>query len=97
MIPLWPPLCPSWLFSHPTSLDFSKPVSSTPQSHTSHFPAQTSGKAQVVLSWWDIDMDPEGSIVCTMAPSWTYPQPKAAPVSADLHSHLHMIFTLTQK
>ncbi|CAL8357582.1 unnamed protein product [Lota lota] len=61
------------------SLDFSKPVSSAPQSHTSHFPAQASGKAQVVLSWWDIDMDPEGSIVCTMAPSWTYPQPKAAP------------------
>ncbi|XP_059917119.1 protein arginine N-methyltransferase 7 [Gadus macrocephalus] len=61
------------------SLDFSKPVSSAPQSHTSHFPAQASGRAQVVLSWWDIDMDPEGSIVCSMAPSWTYPQPKAAP------------------
>uniref|UniRef100_A0A8C5FTP3 Protein arginine N-methyltransferase n=1 Tax=Gadus morhua TaxID=8049 RepID=A0A8C5FTP3_GADMO len=61
------------------SLDFSKPVSSAPQSHTSHFPARVSGRAQVVLSWWDIDMDPEGSIVCSMAPSWTYPQPKAAP------------------
>ncbi|CAL8374457.1 unnamed protein product [Arctogadus glacialis] len=61
------------------SLDFSKPVSSAPQSHTSHFPARASGRAQVVLSWWDIDMDPEGSIVCSMAPSWTYPQPNAAP------------------
>ncbi|CAL8262622.1 unnamed protein product [Merluccius merluccius] len=61
------------------SVDFSKPVSSASQSHSSRFPAQASGKAQVVLSWWDIDMDPEGSIVCTMAPSWTYPQPKAAP------------------
>ncbi|KAJ3596639.1 hypothetical protein NHX12_003043 [Muraenolepis orangiensis] len=61
------------------SVDFSKPVSSVPQSHTSRFPAQASGKAQVVLSWWDIDMDPQGSIVCTMAPSWTYPQPKDAP------------------
>ncbi|KAG7281546.1 hypothetical protein CRUP_007580, partial [Coryphaenoides rupestris] len=61
------------------SVDFSKPVSSTPQFHTTRFPARASGKAQVVLSWWDIDMDPQGSIVCTMAPSWTYPQPEAAP------------------
>ncbi|KAF3854353.1 hypothetical protein F7725_022408 [Dissostichus mawsoni] len=37
------------------------------------------GRAQVVLSWWDLDMDPSGSIVCTMAPSWTYKQPKTAP------------------
>ncbi|XP_061783923.1 protein arginine N-methyltransferase 7 isoform X1 [Nerophis lumbriciformis] len=61
------------------SVDFSKPVSSALQSYTSQFVAQTSGQAQVVLSWWDLDMDPSGTIVCTMAPSWTYPQPKMAP------------------
>ncbi|XP_075931583.1 protein arginine N-methyltransferase 7 isoform X2 [Anarhichas minor] len=61
------------------SVDFSKPVSSAFQSHTSQFVARSSGRAQVVLSWWDLDMDPSGSVVCTMAPSWTYPQPKTAP------------------
>lgn len=63
------------------SVDFSKPVSSALQSHSSKFAAQSDGRAQVVLSWWDLDMDPSGSIVCTMAPSWTYPEPKRAPVS----------------
>ncbi|XP_029378432.1 protein arginine N-methyltransferase 7 [Echeneis naucrates] len=61
------------------SVDFSKPVSSTFQSHSSRFVAQSSGQAQVVLSWWDLDMDPSGNIVCTMAPGWTYQQPKMAP------------------
>ncbi|XP_077371640.1 protein arginine N-methyltransferase 7 [Festucalex cinctus] len=61
------------------SVDFSKPVSSASQSYSSQFVAQTSGQAQVVLSWWDLDMDPSGTIVCSMAPSWTYPHPKMAP------------------
>ncbi|XP_062317221.1 protein arginine N-methyltransferase 7 [Osmerus eperlanus] len=61
------------------TVDFSKPVSSAPQNHSSGFPAQSSGRAQVVLSWWDIDMDPNGTIVCSMAPSWTYPEPRSAP------------------
>uniref|UniRef100_A0A667YIP3 Protein arginine N-methyltransferase n=1 Tax=Myripristis murdjan TaxID=586833 RepID=A0A667YIP3_9TELE len=61
------------------SVDFSKPVSSASQCHSARFAAQSSGRAQVVLSWWDIDMDPGGTIVCTMAPSWTYPQPDMAP------------------
>ncbi|XP_057692957.1 protein arginine N-methyltransferase 7 isoform X2 [Corythoichthys intestinalis] len=61
------------------SVDFSKPVSSAPQSYSSQFVAQTSGQARVVLSWWDLDMDPSGTIVCTMAPSWTYSNPKMAP------------------
>lgn len=61
------------------SVDFSKPVSSAPQTHFSTFEAQGSGQAQVVLSWWDLDMDPSGSIVCSMAPSWTYEDPSAAP------------------
>uniref|UniRef100_A0A669CAC7 Protein arginine N-methyltransferase n=1 Tax=Oreochromis niloticus TaxID=8128 RepID=A0A669CAC7_ORENI len=61
------------------TVDFSKPVSSAFQAHSSQFVAQSSGRAQVVLSWWDLDMDPSGSIVCTMAPSWTYQEPKMAP------------------
>lgn len=66
----------------PFSVDFSKPVSSSPQRHSSQFTAQASGRAQVVLSWWDLDMDPSGTIVCSMAPSWTYPQSREAPVSS---------------
>uniref|UniRef100_A0A3P8NQE5 Protein arginine N-methyltransferase n=1 Tax=Astatotilapia calliptera TaxID=8154 RepID=A0A3P8NQE5_ASTCA len=58
------------------TVDFSKPVSSAFQAHSSQFVAQSSGRAQAVLSWWDLDMDPTGSIVCTMAPSWTYQEPK---------------------
>uniref|UniRef100_A0A8C2KHB3 Protein arginine N-methyltransferase n=1 Tax=Cyprinus carpio TaxID=7962 RepID=A0A8C2KHB3_CYPCA len=61
------------------SVDFSKPVSSTAHSYTAQFKAQTSGRAQVVLSWWDIDMDPDGNIVCTMAPSWSYSDPRTYP------------------
>lgn len=64
---------------HMFSVDFSKAVSSSFQSHSSQFSAGSGGRAQVVLSWWDLDMDPEGSIVCSMAPSWTYPDPKTAP------------------
>uniref|UniRef100_A0A3P8UH25 Protein arginine N-methyltransferase n=1 Tax=Cynoglossus semilaevis TaxID=244447 RepID=A0A3P8UH25_CYNSE len=58
------------------SVDFSKPVSSAFHSFSSQFVARSGGRAQVVLSWWDLDMDPSGSIVCTMAPSWTYQQPQ---------------------
>uniref|UniRef100_A0A672JQ35 Protein arginine N-methyltransferase n=1 Tax=Salarias fasciatus TaxID=181472 RepID=A0A672JQ35_SALFA len=60
-------------------VDFSKPVSTSPQSHSSHFLVESSGRAQVVLSWWDLHMDPEGHIVCSMAPSWTYQDPSSAP------------------
>ncbi|TRY75974.1 hypothetical protein DNTS_010882 [Danionella cerebrum] len=58
------------------SVDFSRPVSSDAQTHLIRFKALCSGTAQVVLSWWDIDMDPEGSIVCSMAPSWSYTKPQ---------------------
>ncbi|KAG5273441.1 hypothetical protein AALO_G00151340 [Alosa alosa] len=61
------------------SVDFSQPVSSASQSYSCKFQAQASGQAQVILSWWDIDMDPEGSIVCSMAPSWTYSDPQECP------------------
>ncbi|XP_051807780.1 protein arginine N-methyltransferase 7 isoform X2 [Acanthochromis polyacanthus] len=64
---------------HMFSVDFSRAVSSSFQSHSSQFSARSGGRAQVVLSWWDLDMDPAGSIVCSMAPSWTYPEPKTAP------------------
>ncbi|XP_037306713.2 protein arginine N-methyltransferase 7 [Pungitius pungitius] len=61
------------------SVDFSKPVSSAVQSHTSRFVARCGGRAQAVISWWDLDMDPSGSVVCSMAPSWTYPETQVAP------------------
>ncbi|XP_055047703.2 protein arginine N-methyltransferase 7 [Misgurnus anguillicaudatus] len=61
------------------SIDFSKPVSSAAGSYTAKFKAQASGRAQVVLTWWDIDMDPDANIVCTMAPSWTYSAPQSYP------------------
>ncbi|KAG2469970.1 ANM7 methyltransferase, partial [Polypterus senegalus] len=58
---------------------FSCPVSSSPAKHTHKFPAIQSGSAQVVLSWWDIDMVPDGSITCTMAPAWAHPDPENVP------------------
>ncbi|KAG7468482.1 hypothetical protein MATL_G00143210 [Megalops atlanticus] len=61
------------------SVDFSRPVSSAAQTHSCRFEAWASGQAQVVLSWWTIDMDPDGTIVCSMAPSWTYQEPKSYP------------------
>uniref|UniRef100_A0A4W3HFA4 Protein arginine N-methyltransferase n=1 Tax=Callorhinchus milii TaxID=7868 RepID=A0A4W3HFA4_CALMI len=56
-------------------VEFSKAVSSASAQHTVQVPATASGQAQVVLSWWDMDMDPEGSIKCTMAPHWAHPSP----------------------
>lgn len=67
------------------SVDFSRPVSSAPQSYSCRFVAEASGRAQVVLSWWDLDMDPGGSIVCSMAPSWTYSDLREYPVRQTQH------------
>ncbi|KAM5138864.1 protein arginine N-methyltransferase 7 [Mantella aurantiaca] len=54
-------------------VDFSQQVSSATVSHSVSFTSIADGDAQVVLSWWDIDMDPEGTINCTMKPGWLYP------------------------
>ncbi|XP_034378198.1 protein arginine N-methyltransferase 7 isoform X1 [Arvicanthis niloticus] len=58
------------------SVDFSKQVSSSAACHSRQFLPLASGQAQVVLSWWDIEMDPEGRIKCTMAPFWAQTDPK---------------------
>uniref|UniRef100_A0A8C5K4Q5 Protein arginine N-methyltransferase n=1 Tax=Jaculus jaculus TaxID=51337 RepID=A0A8C5K4Q5_JACJA len=58
------------------SVDFSKQVSSSAAYHSRQFEPLASGQAQVVLSWWDIEMDPEGKIKCTMAPFWAHPDPQ---------------------
>ncbi|KAM5262715.1 protein arginine N-methyltransferase 7 [Ctenodactylus gundi] len=57
------------------SVDFSKQVSSSAACHSRQFETLASGRAQVVLSWWDIEMDPEGKIKCTMAPFWAHSEP----------------------
>ncbi|XP_011787440.1 PREDICTED: protein arginine N-methyltransferase 7 isoform X2 [Colobus angolensis palliatus] len=57
------------------SIDFSKQVSSSAACHSRQFEPLTSGRAQVVLSWWDIEMDPEGKIRCTTAPFWAHSDP----------------------
>lgn len=58
------------------SVDFSKQVSSSAACHGRQFVPLASGQAQVVLSWWDIEMDPEGKIKCTMAPFWAQTDPQ---------------------
>ncbi|XP_051030386.1 LOW QUALITY PROTEIN: protein arginine N-methyltransferase 7-like [Phodopus roborovskii] len=58
------------------SVDFSKQVSSSAACHSRQFVPVASGQAQVVLSWWDIEMDPEGKIKCTMAPYWAQTDPQ---------------------
>ncbi|NXY46582.1 ANM7 methyltransferase, partial [Ceuthmochares aereus] len=55
------------------SVDFSKPVRSASTCYRVQLEPVKSGKAQIVLSWWDIDMDPSGMINCTMAPYWVKP------------------------
>ncbi|NXI15499.1 ANM7 methyltransferase, partial [Irena cyanogastra] len=55
------------------SVDFSKPVQSASTYYRVQLEPVKSGKAQIVLSWWDIDMDPSGMINCTMAPYWVKP------------------------
>ncbi|XP_018421871.1 PREDICTED: protein arginine N-methyltransferase 7 [Nanorana parkeri] len=60
-------------------VDFSQQVSSTTVSHPVNFTSNANGEAQVVLSWWDIDMDPEGTINCTMKPGWLYSDDHSVP------------------
>ncbi|NXA54393.1 ANM7 methyltransferase, partial [Nothocercus julius] len=55
------------------SVDFSKPVRSASTCYRVQLETVKPGKAQIVLSWWDIDMDPSGKINCTMAPYWVKP------------------------
>ncbi|NXD24577.1 ANM7 methyltransferase, partial [Spelaeornis formosus] len=55
------------------SVDFSKPVQSASTYYRVQLEPVKSGKAQIVLSWWDIDMEPSGMINCTMAPYWVKP------------------------
>ncbi|NXG10222.1 ANM7 methyltransferase, partial [Sakesphorus luctuosus] len=55
------------------SVDFSKPVQSASTCYRVQLEPVQSGKAQIVLSWWDIDMDPSGMIKCSMAPHWVKP------------------------
>ncbi|XP_036297323.1 protein arginine N-methyltransferase 7 isoform X2 [Pipistrellus kuhlii] len=58
------------------SVDFSKQVSSSAACYSRQFEPLASGQAQVVLSWWDIEMDPEGKTRCTMAPFWAHEDPQ---------------------
>ncbi|XP_043350985.1 protein arginine N-methyltransferase 7 isoform X4 [Dermochelys coriacea] len=55
------------------SVDFSKQVNSSSTHYTAKLESIKSGMAQVILSWWDVDMDPSGMIKCTMAPYWVQP------------------------
>jgi len=34
-------------------------------------------------------MDPDGNIVCTMAPSWTYSDPQTYPVSTGAAAYIN--------
>lgn len=61
------------IFMLPCSVDFSKPVQSASTYYRVQLEPVKSGRAQIVLSWWDIDMDPSGMINCTMAPYWVKP------------------------
>ncbi|TFK09031.1 alpha-1A adrenergic receptor [Platysternon megacephalum] len=55
------------------SVDFSKQVNSSSTYYTAKLEPIKTGMAQVILSWWDVDMDPAGMIKCTMAPYWVQP------------------------
>jgi len=38
-------------------------------------PALESGTCDAVFMWWDLDMDPDGEILLSCAPSWAHPEP----------------------
>ncbi|MEE6510667.1 hypothetical protein FKM82_030711 [Ascaphus truei] len=60
-------------------VDFSQQVSSSAASHPVRIRSLASGAAQVVLSWWDMDMDPEGTVTCSMEPHWLHPTSQPGP------------------
>lgn len=74
------------MFFH--SVDFSKQVSSSAAFHSKKFEPLASGRAQVVLSWWDIEMDPEGKIRCTMAPFWAHSNPEELQVRGRSRAYI---------
>ncbi|XP_076448751.1 protein arginine N-methyltransferase 7-like [Babylonia areolata] len=41
--------------------------------------AQVDGKVDAVFVWWDLEMDPEGEIILSCAPSWAHPQGDSQP------------------
>lgn len=75
------------------SMDFSKPVRSASTCYRVQLEPVKSGKAQIVLSWWDIDMDPSGTINCTMAPYWVKPMSAFQVKYWALRYHNQMTFS----
>lgn len=65
-------------------VDFSGKVS-IPLSETfiKKFPVVTAGKANAVFFWWDLKMNPSGSILLSCAPHWSHPDTDALSKSAD--------------
>uniref|UniRef100_A0A1B6CG41 Protein arginine N-methyltransferase n=1 Tax=Clastoptera arizonana TaxID=38151 RepID=A0A1B6CG41_9HEMI len=62
-----------------------------------HIKAETSGTAQAVLMWWDLDMDPQGSIVLSCAPWWAHPDNPTNPSSIPWRDHwLQAIYYLPE-
>uniref|UniRef100_UPI00358E46C4 protein arginine N-methyltransferase 7 isoform X1 n=2 Tax=Myxine glutinosa TaxID=7769 RepID=UPI00358E46C4 len=60
------------------SFEFSKLESSSPASCTRVVPCLHPGLTHCVFSWWDLQMDPEGKIVCSTAPRWACKKPEDA-------------------
>lgn len=47
------------------------------------FPVVTQGKANAVFFWWDLKMNPSGSILLSCAPHWSHPDTDALSNSTD--------------
>uniref|UniRef100_H2ZKD3 Protein arginine N-methyltransferase n=1 Tax=Ciona savignyi TaxID=51511 RepID=H2ZKD3_CIOSA len=53
----------------------SKELTDDLRSNMVEMKAISSGTAQVVLSWWDLQMDQEGGVILSTAPKWCHPTP----------------------
>jgi type III protein arginine methyltransferase len=53
------------------------------EAFTEEFQTLASGEANAVFFWWDIRMDPEGTIVLSCAPHWNHPDTETLAKSKD--------------
>lgn len=49
------------------------------------------GTVDAIFMWWDLEMDSEGEIILSCAPSWAHPDGKALPVCATVFCHYSIL------
>lgn len=69
---------------HVCDIDFSGKASiATVEQFSRKFEAETEGQANAIFFWWDIRMNPSGSILLSCAPHWNHPDTDKLAKSED--------------